>query len=214
MAVYNEILAGRFNRALQKLLSMKGEPPAPQLASEIMAALPLFWGRENRYLESWFSFGQRMTAPAPGVGNTAAVRLRNPANSNIVAILERVCVTNTAAVVDNPVLRHGIGAGGAIGDLSTVINLGSAALDTRGQTAPTCIGSQTGATNQVAPPSNVTIMQLSLIANSFDDFIITDIGELPLMPGDCYDVVSNVANQQVVTSWLWRERFLEESERT
>ncbi len=35
MALFNEILVGRYNRFLQRLLSMKGHPPAPQLASEI-----------------------------------------------------------------------------------------------------------------------------------------------------------------------------------
>ena len=30
MALYNEILVGRFNRGLQKFLSIKGGPPAPQ----------------------------------------------------------------------------------------------------------------------------------------------------------------------------------------
>jgi hypothetical protein len=214
MAKYNEILVGRFNRGLQKHFSMKGEPPAPQLSSDIVPSVAFFWGRENRYLESWYTFGQRMTAPAPGAGNTAAVRLRNPAGSNIVAVIERVVATNTAGVADQPILRHGIGSGGTIPDLNSVINLGSAALDARGQTAPNCIGSQTAATNQVAPPSSVVIAQLAFGANGFCEYIPTDIDEIPLLPGDCYDVVSNAINQQLVTSWLWRERFLEDSERT
>src|SRR5882762_4396490 len=35
MARFNEILTGRYNRFLQKLLQMKGGPPSAQLASEI-----------------------------------------------------------------------------------------------------------------------------------------------------------------------------------
>jgi len=35
MAKFNEILAGRYNRFLQKLFQMKGGPPSAQLSSEI-----------------------------------------------------------------------------------------------------------------------------------------------------------------------------------
>jgi hypothetical protein len=54
----------------------------------------------------------------------------------------------------------------------------------------------------------------SFQANSFFDFIIDTIHEFPLLPGDAIQVQSGVANQASNISWMWRERFLEESERT
>src|SRR5260370_12575795 len=87
MAEYNEILVGRFNRSLQKLLGMKGGPPAAQLSGEIMPVLPFTLGVENRYLEGFTMYG---AAPGPtgGVGQTAGIRLRNPINSNVLVIVQ------------------------------------------------------------------------------------------------------------------------------
>ena len=90
MARFNEILAGRLNRAIQKFTSMKGEPPAPQLSGEMVPVFPLFWGAENRYLEGWQRFGFLILPNAAGVGNVNAYRLRNPAKSGVVAVVDVV----------------------------------------------------------------------------------------------------------------------------
>src|SRR5215469_96 len=100
MARFNEILVGRYNRHFQKLLSMKGEPPAPQLASEIVPGLSLFSGVEERYLQGW----NRNAVPdfvTGGAAQQAGIRLRNPKTSGVVAVLEQAyfyCVTNTVEV--------------------------------------------------------------------------------------------------------------------
>jgi hypothetical protein len=44
--------------------------------------------------------------------------------------------------------------------------------------------------------------------------IFTDIQEIPLLPGDAIQVRTNGVNVTLQTSLWWRERFLEESERT
>src|SRR5260221_9578742 len=96
MAQYNEILTGRYNRFIQKLFSMKGRPPARQLSGDIQMQLTFFNGAENRYLEGWNRY-MFFTSPALGAGIPAASRLRNPAGSNVVAVLERVFAASTLA---------------------------------------------------------------------------------------------------------------------
>lgn len=55
---------------------------------------------------------------------------------------------------------------------------------------------------------------VSPIANQMTDIIVTDIQEIPLLPGNGLQVVtSNVSQILNVIGW-WRERLLEESERT
>ena len=65
MAVFNEILVGRFNRALQKFTGIKGGPPAPTHSTEIMPVIPFPIGREFRYLESWALWGGPFVIGAP-----------------------------------------------------------------------------------------------------------------------------------------------------
>src|SRR5260370_17773678 len=77
MARFNEILVGRYNRMLQKLFSMKGSPPAAQLASEIGATIEI----ERVSVDQRWLIGTRFWArvqQVAGVGNTRQIRLRNP----------------------------------------------------------------------------------------------------------------------------------------
>src|SRR5260370_10296088 len=89
MAKFNEILSGRFNRALQKMLSMKGGPPSAQLATEIGTQFQFPLGVEFRNLESWFRYGAAPGLPAVAAAN-AVFRFRNPAGSNVVAVVEKL----------------------------------------------------------------------------------------------------------------------------
>jgi hypothetical protein len=73
MARFNEILVGRFNRALQKTFGMKGGPPSAQLATEIQPNISMFWGNEQRYLEGWQKFGVQANVAAGGAGTRASV---------------------------------------------------------------------------------------------------------------------------------------------
>src|SRR5258707_6598107 len=95
MARFNEILVGRYNGFLQKLLSMKGGPPAAQLATEIGVNIGLFHGVENRYLEGWLRFGLNSSVTG-GVAQFAAIRWRNPATSNIVAEFAKRSIQGSA----------------------------------------------------------------------------------------------------------------------
>ncbi len=91
MARFNEILVGRFNRFLQKWLSMKGGPPSPQLATEIQPNFNFFSGAENRALESWFLYGTFSSQVAVALQNSF-FQLRNPAKSGVLAVIEGIVV--------------------------------------------------------------------------------------------------------------------------
>ncbi len=115
MARFNEILVGRYNRFLQKLLEMKGGPPAPQLSTEIQPSfdieqIPV----ELRVLMSfdryWFN-----TFVAAVAANDASIQIRNPAGSNVVAVFEALSFGTT---VQAPVVWS-IG-NGSVADLTNV----------------------------------------------------------------------------------------------
>src|SRR5258707_1317441 len=101
MAIFNEILSGRYNRALQKIFCIKGPPPVRQLAGEIQPSHFFYSGVETRALEEWYRYGLLLSQVA-GVGQAAA-RLRNPTGSNRLVVLERIlmCDNGTGAVAKN-----------------------------------------------------------------------------------------------------------------
>jgi hypothetical protein len=203
MAKFNEILAGRYNRYLQKLFQLKGTPPAAQLASEVMPVFQFFTGVENRYLEGWNRFGfVRAEVAVAAIQST--IRLRNPLTSNIVAIFERLLYANTVA--DQPVLREGP----TNTDLPTVFVVGNKRLDPRGSNDSQLITSENSGGGGVllrALESAVTA------ANGSFDFVLVPNQEILLLPGEAIDLGSNNVNQAISgISFLWRERALEDSE--
>src|SRR6266849_3136440 len=121
MAIFNEILEGRFNRALQKLFAIKGGPPVRQLGGEIMPVFPVFNGVENRYLEGWNLYGVCTSQAAGGAGVPSSVRLRNPISSNTIAVITRIRV-HIGVAVDNAVQlfqgRQTADQGGPLGSLA------------------------------------------------------------------------------------------------
>jgi len=210
VAIYNEILVGRYNRGLQKLLGMKGGPPAPQLASDITIAFGLetLDNVELRYLFSWNRYAFNIGAVAQAA-NTNAVKLRNPANSNVIAVIEQI--TGLVAVADNLGIQHGASAT----DYNTLVNLAATRLDPRGGSQPSMIASNTsGAQSAVA--FGATIDNIGVPAALLSQrigIIVTDHQEIPLLPGDAVQIATNVNNSTLVAGYMWRERFLEESER-
>jgi hypothetical protein len=208
MAVYNEILAGRFNRALQKVFGIKGPPAVPQLAGEISPSLPMFWGREARYLEGWNRFGVGAVVAAGGAGNRAAVRIRNPVGSGVVVVVEKITIS--ASLQDFPIVTLG-----AATDLGGVITVNSG-FDNRGAPTPVAIMSSSGA----AVFLGFQIWQGAAAANFTLDVIQTDIQEFPLLPqatvalgNGAITVYSGVLNQAINVAIWWRERVLEDSEK-
>jgi|SRR5882672_3155766 len=209
MARFNEILVGRYNRFLQKLMGMKGGPPAPQLASEITAALTLFNGAENRYLEGWQRYCLAVQTGTAAAGNRAAWRIRNPAGSNVVAVIEKIVALAIVATDQPLIFFNGIAT---TMPTENVSNISGVQLDIRGgQTGSTCILSTS--VNFGLLGSN-PIMQAQIAVGTQYDFLITDVHELPLAPGSEYTLEMNTLANNVGVVCMWRERLIEESERT
>jgi hypothetical protein len=199
MARFNEILVGRFNRALQKFTGIKGEAPAPQLASEIMPVAPIPLGAEFRYLESWDRFFSYVLAPAGAAANSI-VRLRNPVGQNVIAVLEKITVVNN---------NQGVTAalGPFTADLATIVNPGR--MDARGRFRSALILSTAAGT-----PAGVATLWSSVPgANGVTEVIASDIQEIQLLPGDIFEAYGNGLNTAQAFVLWWRERYLEESER-
>jgi hypothetical protein len=207
MARYNEILVGRYNRAMQKLLQMKGEASLVTLSEEISPTFTLFYGAENRYLEGWDRFATILNQPAVAA-NQSVVRLRNPATSNAVAVIEKA--KGISLVADQPIFGIGITAL----DLATVVAMTGSKLDPRGRPNPALFLSRQ-ATTAAAPALDTNIDQVVYPATGgSQDFITFEDQEVPLLPGMAVQIFSNTVNAGLTVSYIWRERFLEEAERT
>ncbi len=204
MARFNEILVGRYNRYLQKLLSMKGPASLVSLSDELSTVFPLFSGAENRWLEAWQKFGINFTVAAVAA-QVGAVRLRNPIGSNVVAVIERAWAFNATATVDQPLFQINKFSGA---DLAATGN--GQRFDARGIQASSLVASAGAA---AAPSIGGGFCQGIFAANQIFELITTDIDEIPLAPGDSFQMQSNVVNQEFRGCYLWRERFLEDSER-
>ncbi len=207
MALLNEILVGRFNRALQKLLGMKGEAPVPQLASELMPVLVWQLTTEERYLQGWDRFNHSLQRSA-AVGATAGVRLRNPGTSNTIVVLEHVRLRS--ALGDTASLE----LNGTDADLGAIAVVTATRLDGRGRSNPTLVWSSGD------NPTDFTVAgaaheRISLAAAVDDvNFIRTVNAEVPLLPGFSFQARGVTTGDNLRLSVRWRERFLEESERT
>jgi len=201
MALYNEIGIGRWNRFIQKLTDMKGNPPAPQLASEIQFSHTIFSGAENRYLESWerFAIGILSTAIA---GQTSALRLNNPAVSNMMVVVEKIAFGQ-----DGPPERVTLMYGTPGGDLSLPQN--GVTMDPRGRAFSSAVPSINAGAHGTLNPVGEFIVGTNLVI----DFIVDGIQEIAVPPGAAIQIEPRALNQNAFYSVFWRERFLEPAER-
>lgn len=213
MAVYNEVQVGRYVRFLQKFLGIKGRQPAPLAYSgELGTVWPLFHGCENRYLEGWNQFGFA-TALAASAANQNAFQFRNPATSGIVAVFTKLKIGTTNATG----ITYITSLGPATTDLAGgVLAMTGARFDPRGNPTPNTVFSfvQTPAPGDLANSIDRSNIGAAAGFNSELDIIVTDIQEIPLLPGDALRFrVSNLNVESEGVFW-WRERVMEESERT
>lgn len=211
MAVYNEILVGRYNRFLQKVTAIKGGPPAAALGGEIMPILPLeSFGVENRYLASWQRFGFFIAAAAGGVGLRSGIRFRNPAGSNVLAVFEKIRLTRLAGTADNILASYNFSPPAPV-DFIVSANL-QPRLDAR-QQVPTATLIPSSSGNVGGSTGAFFWIDLVGITGGVE-LIVDDDQELPVLPGDAITFWSNNLNSEIDASVIWRERFLEDSERT
>jgi len=207
MALFNEILAGRFNRFAQKHFSLKGSDGAPTLGADVGLTMSYLSGYENLYLQGWdlFAAGGSITAFA---ANAQSIQFRNPTGSGVVATFT---VANWACVTAN--------GGSAFlwrGNTLDQTNVfGTLSLDPRTKRAGSALihSANNGNALIVLNGSQFNLGSLLLPANVSVNFIATGT-ELPLLPGDTLQIVNTTLNQNMFYQVWWRERALEDSEKT
>lgn len=203
MARLNEILVGRFNRSLQKVFGIKGGPPVATLAPEIMPVHVVKAGVEQRFLESWNKFGAGR-AIAAQAANTNSFQLRNPTGSNVECVIEQIIVGSTTLQQWQITLLT------ASTDLATTISSISEDIRYGNQFAGVGVASFTISNTSVG-----SIIGHLVSGNGQSAHLIeTEDQEIPIGPGQSILVQSIVQNLQTFFTLRWRERFLEESERT
>jgi hypothetical protein len=205
VAIANEILVGRYNRFVQKLLSMKGPAALSQLSGELSPSLAMLNGAETKYLQGWDQFGFS-TQTAANAGQLSGIQLRNPTGSNVIAVFERV---QGFAALANDQPKYGIIA--TTTDFTVFTNT-RANFDPRGRTNPTLILSRGNLTANFTAP---TLWQGAVVFNGDPtvEAIVTEGQEFPLLPGEALQFNGSQLNQAVNYTFKWRERFLEDSER-
>jgi hypothetical protein len=203
MALPGDIQIGRINRFFTKWLGTKGPSPRMSIGGELIGVIPLWSGAENRYLESWERFGQGDQSLG-GAGQTAAIRLRNPSGSGVIMVVEKCLIANTNAA-DRVILQvFAVGV-----DLTTVVASTTTRLDSRGRPTPTAIFSKTVNFTLGGTPTLQTVVNTDVAW----DFIVDPSQEIPLLPGDAITVQSSTVATNLVTSFIWRERAIEDSEK-
>jgi hypothetical protein len=170
-----------------------------------MPVLAFFNGAENRYLEGWDRFGINQNQ-APVAAQTSRIQYRNPVGSNVIAVFEKL-VVGSNVVGDQPTFNMGA----ATLDLATDATTSVQVLDPRGRTASTLrVSRQAAAGGGIG----LAFLQLFFAANTQVEVIFFEDQELALLPGQALQVVANSVNINLIVGSIWRERFLEESERT
>jgi len=204
MALYNEILVGRFNKLLSKLFSMKGQAPAPQLSSEITPGIVFSLGVEVRYLESWERYWAITVTPAVAA-QTSLSQLQNRSTTGIVAVIESVTfftgLANSIEISKNPLPTI------FTSDLTTPVSAIRDDLRSRPQSSVICSFQNTGGALSL-------IRRVPTVANVLAvDFILDDNMEVVLMPADVFRLNTQIVNDSLTVMYRWRERALEESEK-
>ena len=207
MARFNEILTGRYNRYLQKLLQMKGGPPAAQLASEITPQFDIeHVPVENRILMGFERFYASANAgPSPGV--ISAVQIQNPPGSGIVAIIESVLLSvSVTSEVDMSV---------SFSNPASLTNpFSPTKMDQRSVANSPGVGTPVipsgfgGAIGQL--PLGVGGIQLT--ASTPFEWINDPDQQILLLPSTAIRWQTLVVNDLFIVQWRFRQRPLEESE--
>lgn len=209
MARFNEILIGRWNRGLQKLHSMKGPASVTTLNEDVQAILDLDnFSQENAYLFGWFRLGQQtLTVSAAAI--FAGVRLRNPSGSNVIALVERILVSNIATAE-----LHSLQLNAVATDLASIGVLVNSRMDPRNGVGPGSLIMSSSTAASGATSIGGTKAEFNVATGVSQDFLQPGQPLIPILPGDALQILSNTANTAWHASLWWRERFLEDSERT
>lgn len=202
----------RFNRRLQRLLSILDEAPASQLAAEIVPALVLENDRPEAMLlgAEQLAWGRGQEGPG-GVGTQSSVILQNPVASGAVIVVESARPEIPGAGTDW-VVRLFRGE-----FLASPTVAQKAWRDTRGFGVPVAaqsveagiVGQIRGGVDLAEPTVVVTIVsqRSSLQADPLELLA----GSVVLGPGSGIKVQAGL-NAGANCCWIWRERALEDLE--
>lgn len=216
MAMYNEILSGRYNRLLQKMLSMKGAAPAPQLGGDISAGIELESDRpEWGFLSGDIRFSSVGAIAAAATFNSR-LRFRVTA-PNMLYVLEGLLVSAggvTTVEVYTGGVSYNINLTGGI--------LTSKSRDLRFAEKPS--GSQTGSslvgsfTNGDTATAGQLVQEMQVLANSpvwlpMPYMLCSPAGQggVVAIPQG-FDVRAGTVNIALIVTAYWRERQIEEGE--
>lgn len=208
MARYNEILTGRFNRAAQKLFSMKGPASVVSLSDELMPVHQYFSGAENRYGEGHALFMTQNNVSAVAANNSLA-RFRNPAGTKVAAVFSLIALGNENAATT--VMQVSIGAQST--DLAGgVVSLANTRVDNRVGPSPSLVFSiqNSAPLTTLAGPCSLRIPMAASF--TYQNLLWTAGHELCILPGDCLQLQNQTVNQSLTFNVIWRERVLEDSE--
>jgi hypothetical protein len=206
MGKYNEILVGRYNRSIQKLFGMKGPAAVAQLASDIQVAHNVMSGVENRLGEGWRRYSIAFNI-GPTVAQTEAAQVKLAAGSNIVAVIESIILAANGAAIDNCFVTE------AFTDPANQTNtvLG-ASIDPR---QGSVTGSSVQCSTSAGGAADLAVgFKTFRVPTTSQEFIQTEDQQWTLLPTQAYRFRQTLSNSQMFLALTWRERFLEESERT
>jgi len=210
MARFNEILVGRFNRFLQRYLSMKGGPPAASLSTEIQPQfdvdkVPV----ELRGLLGWTLWGIGNNGQSVATGFTA-IRIRNPLNSGAIVVVEKAALVD-ASPGQVLMIMDGTTTPAALTDLPGGTLLAGTRDPRKSASQPTAVVSITGASVISAFSGNLLDFA-TVLGSTRIDFIQSHNQEIVVAPGHFLTMFNNVANTALVGTFWWRERAIEEGE--
>lgn len=201
MARYNEIQHGRFARGVQRIFGVRGEVPVASLAGEVSVVWELFTGLEDHFPQQIEHFSG-IVSIAANAANTPGFQIRNPANSGVVATIEKLLVSPIVAQ-DTEVTIGSVAA-----ELTTSTT--SQNRDGRGRPVGTCVLSSSN-TSPAALGNPIWLANGNLVPI---EVIIRPTDEIVLFAGGGLRVTWSAVNQAVRATIYWRERVIEDAEKT
>lgn len=206
----NEVQVGRYNGILAKLLSMKERAPTPVVGAEIIAGITLEQDRPEWKFLGGESLVMAAGSAAQTAVNFAKFKLRNPASSGVIIVLEELILFN----------ENVTGSGDAVAwelqPAGSVVGFGLALAQQRDTRKG--ISDNQAVSGQVYSAGSVG----GILGNGYRfRTVAPTMATGPAMyrplivisPG--FDLVGQSQNNvalTIVAQFLWRERILEPSE--
>jgi hypothetical protein len=206
VALFNEVLAGRFNAVLTKLLDMHAGAPAPTLATDITPAIVLEQDRPEWHFLGGSYLAAGKLSQAADVANLSVVGLFNGQTTGVIAVVEKIIIVNSGVAA-----LFQIKTGQTTG-LSNTIRGQARDLRWGSKQSACLIGNATPA----APGTGNIIAEVVLPATTTIQVDLNVV--LPENTNQTGNVIPNIIvsstalNTAVSATFIWRERFREASE--